>query len=63
LYFHRKLVKTNQSYDVNGVAVFMAPDFKLVAPDGRIYDFTGNSVVAGNAGPGAPAAAERTAAA
>jgi flagellin len=38
------LIKTNQSFDADGTAVYNASDFKLVGPDGVIYDFRTLSV-------------------
>jgi flagellin len=33
------LIKSNQTHDANGTAVYNASDFKLVGPDGVVYDF------------------------
>jgi flagellin len=33
------LIKTNQTYDSNGAVEYKASDFKLVGPDGTMYDF------------------------
>jgi flagellin len=33
------LLKTNQTFDINNDPIYNAGDFKLVGPDGRMYDF------------------------
>jgi flagellin len=45
------LIKTNQTKDAEGTSVYNANDFKLVGPDGKMYDFKelgGDSIITAN---------------